>query len=438
MKSLYRILAMLCVFPGSCVAQQAVRLSLSQAIAMATSPNGNASVQLANAAAQVAGAHLAYAHSLLLPLIEASVGESNLTRNLAAEGFNFPTGVPNFTIPAQVGPFNNFDARVTMTQNVFDLSALHRARGLRANLDAAKANVNLHRELSAAQVAHDYLVALRADSSMEAAQAAINESEALLKTAQDRADTGKAPELEVTRAKLTLLADQRKLSAAQNDSVQAKLHLLEDLGLSYATELQLADHLTFATDDVPDVEAAVATAFQSRPELQENRERKVEAHANDIANRDGWLPVVTGYGDVGPLDGVVTHTVGVSARITVFDGGRRGAERAETTAMVRESEIRERDLRRKIELEVRSAHAALKAAAAQAVESQMALKLSGDELAEAQRRFEAGVIGNSEVVEAQTRSAQAQDDLIGVLFNWNQARVDLAEATGTASTLSMR
>ena len=242
----------------------------------------------------------------------------------------------------------------------------------------------------------------------------------------------------MTRAKLTLLADQRKLSAAQNDGMQARLKLLEDLGLSYATELDLADHLTFAEDEVQDVEAAVATAFQSRPELQENRERKEEAHSNDIANRDAWLPVVTGYGDVGPLDGVVTHTVGVSAKITVFDGGRRSAERAETTEMLRESEIRERELRRKIELEVRSAHAALKAAAAQAAECQMALKLSGDELAEAQRRFEAGVIGNSEVVEAQARSAQAQDDLIGVLFNWNQARVDLAQATGTVSALSMR
>src|SRR5690348_9142234 len=75
-------------------AQQTLRLSLQQAIALATSPRGSASVQLAEAAVAGAKARVVLAHSLRYPLLTGNVSESNLTRNLGAEGFNFPTGVP--------------------------------------------------------------------------------------------------------------------------------------------------------------------------------------------------------------------------------------------------------------------------------------------------------------------------------------------------------
>src|SRR5437763_1603846 len=111
----------LCVLPSVVWGQPVLQLSLARAIELATSANGNASIQAAAASVRVAESRVAIARALFLQTLESSVGEQNVTRNLAAEGFNFPTGVPNFTIPQGVGPFNNFDARVTMSQNVFDL-----------------------------------------------------------------------------------------------------------------------------------------------------------------------------------------------------------------------------------------------------------------------------------------------------------------------------
>ncbi len=429
----------LLVFTPITFGQPILRLSLKQAIEMATSPDSNASIQLADTARQAAEARLAYARSLLFPVIETSVGESNLTRNLSAEGFNFPTGVPNFTIPAEVGPFNNFDARVQMSMSVFDLAAIRRGRGLRASLDAAKADVKVHRELSAAQVAHDYLLALRADSSVEAAKAGVALADSLLKLAQDRAEVGKAAELEVTRAKLRLSSDRRRISAAENDRAQAHLQLLGDLGLAFTTPLELTDHLSFTGGEAaPDAATALATALQSRPELQVSQKREEEARDNDDAIRGERVPVVTAFGDVGPLAAVITHTVGVTARITLFDGGRRNARRAESQVAVRQYEIQQKDLRRQIELQVRRASANLQAAASQAEDSELAVKLSEEELAQARRRFEGGVTGNAEVVEAQAKVAQSRDDRIGVLFAWSQAKVDLAQATGTMASLSLK
>ncbi|QEE30305.1 TolC family protein [Terriglobus albidus] len=437
MKDLLCLLAIFCCLPSACAAQQVLQLNMKQAIEIATSPEGSASVQTAEAVMQASKARVSYARSLLFPAIDASIGESNLTRNLSAEGFNFPTGVPNFTIPDEVGPFNNFDARVTMSYTVFDLGAIRRSHGLRANLDAAKADITVRREVTAAQVAHDYLLVLRAESSSEAARAGVALSESLLKVAQDRADVGKATSLDITRAKLTLLTDRRKLTTVENEAAQARLQLLSDLGVGFATKVELTDHLLSKTDAMPDIEAAVATALQGRPELQVAQKHVDEARYNNSAVSGERIPLITASGDVGPLASVVTHTVGVSAKIPVFDGGRIRARHAETQAIVRQSEIQERDLRRKIELEVRRAHADLHSAAGQVEECQMALTLAADEVAEARRRFEAGVTGNAELAEAQAKRARAQDDCIGALFTWNQGRIDLARATGTMTAFTL-
>src|ERR1035438_204888 len=274
------IICLLGVFASGQAAPATVKLSLSQAIEMATSPGGIASLQLASASMQAAEARVAQAHAFLYPVLEASVGEQNLTRNLSAEGFNFPTGVPNFTIPAEVGPFNNFDLRLLLTQNVYDASAFRRGRGLRAGLEAARADVTAHRETSAAQVAHHYLEMLRADTSLEAARAGVAVAEPLLKLAEDRETAGKAAAVEVTRAKLRLAADRRKVLSAENERDQARLQLLGDLGLDFTTSLELTDQLAFSPGDVPDAATAVATAFKSRGELTASLKREEEAHDN--------------------------------------------------------------------------------------------------------------------------------------------------------------
>ena len=59
------------------------------------------------------------------------------------------------------------------------------------------------------------------------------------------------------------------------------------------------------------------------------------------------------------------------------------------------------------------------------------LKLAENELAQAQRRFKAGVGSSIETTDAQTRLERARDNLIQALFSHNVARIDLYSAMGT-------
>jgi len=56
-------------------------------------------------------------------------------------------------------------------------------------------------------------------------------------------------------------------------------------------------------------------------------------------------------------------------------------------------------------------------------------------VARAERRFEAGVTTNIEVITAQDDLARADDNQIKALYRFNQARADLARAEGDAEAV---
>ena len=97
----------------------------------------------------------------------------------------------------------------------------------------------------------------------------------------------------------------------------------------------------------------------------------------------------------------------------------------------RQERIRSADLKEQIELDVRLALDTLRSAEEQVKVAQDGLGLAENELAQARRRYEAGVANGVEVTDAQTRLERARDNQVDALFNYNQARIDLGQAMGT-------
>jgi outer membrane protein TolC len=171
---------------------------------------------------------------------------------------------------------------------------------------------------------------------------------------------------------------------------------------------------------------------------QSNRERSADLSRSAVALER--LPSVGGFGDYGSIGNGLTsarptHTVGVSLRVPVFDGGRRDARRTEAQSQHRQEQLRTRDLREQIELEVRLAYDALGAADEQVRVASDGLKLADSELTQAQRRYKAGVATSIEVTDAQTRLERARDNYTSALFAHNIARVDLAVAQGAVEDI---
>jgi outer membrane protein TolC len=77
----------------------------------------------------------------------------------------------------------------------------------------------------------------------------------------------------------------------------------------------------------------------------------------------------------------------------------------------------------------------LHSADAQVKAAEEGLSLAELEVAQAERRYQAGVSNSVEVTDAQTRLARARDNRVNALYNYNLARIDLGTATGTIQSM---
>lgn len=417
-----------------------LELSLKRAVEIAISPEGSTRVQLAGEAVKQAQSRSAQARAALLPDIESSVTDESLTRNLAALGVRFEVPIPGFQFPTLVGPFDVFDARATATQNVFDFSLIRRYQASRAGVRAARSEGNAAEDQVAAQVAKAYVAALRSEADVEAAEANVQLAEALLKQAEDVKAAGTGTGIEVTRARVELSNEKQRLLVAQNARRRAHLELTRAMGLALETNLVLTDKLAYMPVERKTLPQATAEALKSRSDLRAQRQREDNARLSSSATMMERLPSLQGFADYGSIGSSINHalptrTYGLSLRVPIFDGGRRDARRAEAASQFRQESIRTRDLQDQVELEVRLALDALSSADQQVEVARDGLRLAQEELTQAQRRYQAGVANGLEVTDAQTRLARARDNEIEALFNYNQARIDLGQATGTIRSM---
>lgn len=412
-----------------------LQLSLKRAVDLALSAEGNSRVQLSEESLLQAKSRSAEARAALLPDLEASVGEQNQTRNLAAFGLGFDIPNAGFRFPSLVGPFNIFDARATVNQSIFDFSSIRRFQASKAALRAARADNENTDDQVAAQVAKAYLAALRADAEVEASRANVALAEAVLKSTEDQKAAGTGTGIEVTRARVQLSNERQRLLVFENDRRRAYLQLLRSMNLRLDTRVELTSKLAYVPVDTETFQTARAEALKLRSDLKAQQEREQNARLASSAARLERLPSLMGFGDYGSIGTGITNAVptrayGVSLRVPVFDGGRRDARRAESASQYRQERIRTNDLKDQVDLEVQLAIDSLRSAEDQVKVAEEGLTLSENELAQARRRYEAGVANSLEVTDAQTRLARARDNRIAALYSHNQARIDLGQATG--------
>jgi len=439
-----RFLALALAFGAACTAAEAadrpsvngpLELSLKRAVDIAVAPEGSAKVQLSMEAEKQAESRSVEARAALLPDVSAAFSQQNMTRNLAAVGIDLKVPMLGLQFPTFVGPFSVLDARVSASQSVFDFASIRRYQAGRVGVLAAKSDVNGAEEQVAAQVARAYLAAVKADTDVEAAKANLALSGALQKQAESLKTAGTGTGIEVTRARVQLANDRQKLLVAENARRAAALQLLRAMGLRLDTELVLTDKLAYTPVDAVTLEEARAEALKQRPDYQAQQERESTARLSASATKMERLPIVSAFGDYGASgsgmnSSLPTRTVGIAVRIPVFDGGRRDARRAESASQYRAEKVKSGDLKEQIELDVRLALDSLRSAEDQVAVAKDGLELAQSELTQARRRNDAGVAIALEVTDAQTRLERARENQTAALFNYNLARIDLAQAMG--------
>ena len=415
-----------------------LKLSLRDAIQAAVDNNVNVRLLKERIAAAQAQANTSF--GALLPNVSGYLSGRNQTVNLGAFGLP-PDRLTGLGLRRSVtDPFEVYDARATLVQNIFSLSLIQRWRAAKSGVDVASLETEVTKRDVMATVGLLYIEALRADEAVKARQADIDLAQQLVKLAKDRKAAGVATGLDVTREEVQLENDRQRLLVAQNDQESARLNLIRALGIDFEVRVVLTDELKFVPVPAEPAEQVLTIAREQRLELraQENRQRLAALSLSSVTSeRIPSLSLAGDYGWIGlkPEDALATRSIGLIFSIPIFDGGQRESRISETRSRVRQESIRMKDVSDQVNLEVRNALLTLGSSTQQVAVAEKGLELSLKELNLAKDRFAAGLTTNIEVTNAQTSVARARDNQIEALFRFNASRINLARAKGEIEKL---
>ncbi len=379
--------------------------------------------------------------SELLPNVNGRVSETRQKINLQAFGLGSGAGGPSFPgVPNIVGPFNVFDARVSVSQSVVDFAALNDARAETHNIEAARLMSASARDFVINVAGTLYVHALGSRARAESARAQQQTAQALYDQALDLKQNGLVAGIDVLRAEVQLSIETQRATANANEFEKAKLQLARAIGLPLGQDFALDANLPgLPTSDLT-VDSAVEQAYRTRPDYQAALERVRAAEATRRAVASSLLPSVrvnADYGDIGlsPSDAQLTYAVSGVVSIPIFQGGRFRGKLLEADADLRQRRAEAEDLKASIYYEVRTAFLDLEATAQQLKTGTRARDLAAQQLIQARDRFAAGVASNIEVVQAQEAVAIANEQFISAQYGYDLAKGGLLKGIGTGEAV---
>ena len=372
------------------------------------------------------------ARSPLLP-------QAEIEANASLNQYNFQS-IERLQHHQDAGPFQVIQAGPTFSQTISNLPLIRSYQIGREGTRQSRSDELTTRETVVNAVVDQYLLILRALATRDAANARVALAQRLYEQATSLQKTGVGLNIDTVRANVELQNERQTLIDAETLTHTTGYGLAELLDLPRGQDVEVTDHLDFYDLPKLEKETLLNQALATRPEIRSLNSQQRIAHLSADSADEQRLPQLdfSGfwlYQGSHFNNGVPAYTYEASLQFPIFTGGRIRAE--EARARLEEQHVAE--VRRQVEAqivdEVKSALDQLTAARNSVEVANLGLQLAQQEVAQAQRRFQAGVTTNIEVITAQDELARASDNQIGALYQFNLSRAALARATGTIETM---
>ncbi|MBC8087317.1 MAG: TolC family protein [Phycisphaerae bacterium] len=439
------LIATLCAIQTMAVGQVEAQGALTLGEAARMAAQQHTSLDVVRSRVAQADARVQQQRAALYPDVSALLQQASRTTNTATFGFSFRDATGNFLFDPngeRLGPIPTTDARYRVSQTLLDFGAYARVKAAKSVSSALAVELNSAAEAAAASAALAYIQVIRADAQLAARVADSLLAADLERIAREQLQAGVGIALDVTRAQSQSASVRIQLISTRGDRDRARLQLRRALNLSADAPLVLADSLSGLPFDAatPDAVAVLSQALANRADLRLLKAQEDAQRSQAAAIRSERWPILAAVGDHGALGRdwahpIGTYTWGVQLSLHPFDGFRRGARLQEQSAVSRELDARERDVRMQATLEVESALLDITATREQIAAVSDRLRFAEQEVSQAQERFRAGVAGNSDVIIALLSLNQTRTLRNDALAAYHASRVALARSTGALQQL---
>jgi outer membrane protein TolC len=407
------------------------QLSLQEALSLAKAQH--ISSILANERVQQSIDRLGQSVSPLLPQVSGDSYQKRQTLNLQTLGITIPSEGPI------VGPFNSFDARVSVTQTLFDMTVIQRLRAASAGRDQSEAERKKTEQDVLALVANLYIEAARAADSIEYTKALVRRDRKRSAVEHERLGIGTGSAVVLKRVEADLFDSRHLLENARAQAIERKLDLTAAIGLP-ANEKIVFVNPRLAEDPVRPTAAEIEQTKRVHPEVEAARQELRVREAERWAELAEFLPKISGFGDYGlsgksPSNAATTYTMGIQGSISLFEGGASLFKVDEAESRIRESQARIRDVERHTEANILSSIQSLKSALAALSAREADLAAAAEENSIVRHRFETGTGSEVEVLETAAAESGARDARREAAAVYELAHVQLLHALGQVERL---
>lgn len=409
-------------------AEEALVLSLSQAMQMAVSNHAQSAIARSLIDESLANQH--YQRASLLPNLSLSAYQTRQTVNLRAQGFALPS------FPVQIGPFNSFASSVNLSQKVFDLSLWNNLKAAEWLTKETQLKAEATFQQVAANAAYAYITALRAREELSTTKANLDLAQALEKLTLDQKKQGISTGVDVVRAQTQTTQFQYDLRSAQSFLDDSITKLKRSLGVSMDTPVVQTDTLKELNQPLPVLLQSREEAKRSRPELLASQALVNARESNLAAKQDAYLPSVEVKGAVGPsgvtpiVNDYHVFSGGVFLSMPIWNGGATNAEENAAFSELHQAKLQLTDTEAQVDEDVRLAYNALQTTQDELIHAKTNLQLALKLMDQASDRYKNGVADHLEVVNAQSILAQARSQLDNALASQHIAWINFDLARG--------
>jgi len=420
-------LALLVLPAALAFSQDAPRLSLEQALALAQVDN----TALLRSRSQTIQAHsdLAQARGPLWPTLSVLSDFSRLGPNLAGDRRYNPSSAFKAAYDDQWA--TTFSAR----WSVFDGFAARYTSASRQGLeDAAKARESGQELSTSAQVTVAYREVSRQQLLLQVRVEGLQVSQERLVVAHGRASAGTASLLDEQQAQLSDNTDSATLLKQTLSLSQARRQLNWLLGRDPETPFQVEDSIPLPP--LPPRDELLREARDHSPSLAEARAREASAAADIKAQRAEFLPTLSIYSnyaflnqlhDSSPPPNAYWQSLqyGVQLSMPLFEGGKSVAKRRGLEEAYRQSQIAVREAELALARDLAQAYAAAEQAQTNQDLAARNAELAGKTLELALLQYRVGALAGVDLDRIQQSASEARSNAVSARCDAATAQVQL-------------
>jgi outer membrane protein TolC len=281
-----------------------------------------------------------------------------------------------------------------------------------------------------------FFEALRAEELMAVARARIERAQEGAEAAERRLAVGSATRSDVLRAQLELNTARESLLQLENQRLASALSLGRLAGIDGPVDPAPSGPLE-PTPLQSSREEVISSLVAQAPSVQSAEASVLAAEAGIGTARSQYYPTVrlsAGYDwfnqDFGLAGGRTGWSVRLGMSYPLFDGFQReeGVVRATTQAEL--AQVQLADTRRAVRTEAERVLSQLELVEQRIAMARQAVEVAGEDLRVQQERYRLGATTILELLTSQAALVEAQNNLVGLRFDYLLARAELESILG--------